>query len=108
MRTEQRTSANPPSELSRRNRNTDDDLHVAVQHRDRRDDLLDPQPGDAPSTTSPLDCTTHATPTGIDVDRRKRPHLQGAPGTFTVFRVLDAAVRTGRLHGRLGLTDARG
>ncbi|MET7355235.1 DUF5990 family protein [Streptomyces mirabilis] len=41
-------------------------------------------------------------------------------GTFTMFRrakllldavstdVLDAAVRTGRLHGRLGLTDARG
>ncbi|MFF9055757.1 DUF5990 family protein [Streptomyces erythrochromogenes] len=107
-------------------------VHVAVQRRDRPAELLDPQPGDAPSATWTLECTTVATPAGTDV---KGPYVQGRPGsrfvylswnavdeagTFTMFRraklmldavpapVLDEAVRTGLLVGRLGLTDACG
>ncbi|MEU1198722.1 DUF5990 family protein [Streptomyces sp. NPDC005813] len=107
-------------------------IHVAVQRRTRRDELLDPQPGDATSATWTLRCTVAAAPTGTDV---KGPYIQGGPGerfiylswgtvgeqgTFTMFRrakillgavpadVLDTAVRTGLLVGRLGLTDAHG
>ncbi|MFF2506541.1 DUF5990 family protein [Streptomyces sp. NPDC058067] len=107
-------------------------IHVAVQRRDRRTELLDPQPGDAPSASWTLKCTTTAPPTGTDV---KGPYLQGRPGdrfiylswgtvdeagTFTMFRraklmldavpaeTLTAATRTGLLVGRLGLTDACG
>ncbi|MEU2607703.1 DUF5990 family protein [Streptomyces albus] len=108
-------------------------IHVAVQRRERRDELLHPQPGDAPSATWTLDCTTAVSPTGTDV---KGPYIQGRPGgrfiylswgtvdeagTFTMFRraklmldavpteVLDtAAAHGGLLVGRLGLTDARG
>ncbi|WP_316756377.1 DUF5990 family protein [Streptomyces herbicida] len=107
-------------------------IHVAVQRRDPRTALLDPQPGDATSASWTLECTTHASPTGTGV---KGPYVQGRPGgrfiylswgtvdeagTFTMFRrakllldavptdVLDAAARSGMLHGRLGLTDARG
>ncbi|MER7733890.1 DUF5990 family protein [Streptomyces erythrochromogenes] len=107
-------------------------VHVAVQRRDRPAELLDPQPGDAPSATWTLECTALAAPAGTDV---KGPYVQGRPGsrfvylswnavdeagTFTMFRraklmldavpapVLDAAVRGGLLVGRLGLTDAYG
>ncbi|MFD9408241.1 DUF5990 family protein [Streptomyces sp. NPDC059989] len=107
-------------------------IHVAVQRRDRPAELLDPQPGDAASATWTLECTTSGSPTGIDV---KGPYVQGRPGSrfiylswgtiddtasFTMFRraklmldavpvpVLDAAVRSGLLVGRLGLTDACG
>jgi hypothetical protein len=107
-------------------------IHVAVQRRDRRTELLDPQPGNAPVASWTLECTTTASPTGTDV---KGPYVQGRPGdrfiylswgtvdeagTFTMFRraklmldaipakTLNAATRTGLLVGRLGLTDARG
>jgi len=107
-------------------------IHVAVQRRDRRAELLDPHPGDAVSATWTLECTTASSPTGTDV---KGPYVQGRPGgrfiylswgtvdgsgTFTMFRrtklmldavpaeVLDAATRTGLMVGRLGLTDACG
>ncbi|WP_405590233.1 DUF5990 family protein [Streptomyces sp. NBC_01092] len=107
-------------------------IHVAVQRRDRPAELLDPQPGDAPSATWTLECTTTATPTGIDV---KGPYVQGRlggrfiylswgtvddAGAFTMFRraklmldavpaeVLDACTRSGLLVGTLGLTDACG
>ncbi|MGW5201237.1 DUF5990 family protein [Streptomyces spiralis] len=107
-------------------------VHVGVQRRDRRTELLAPQPGDAPSASWTLECTTTASPTGIDV---KGPYVQGRPGdrfiylswgtvdeagTFTMFRraklmldavpaeTLTAATRTGLLVGRLGLTDACG
>ncbi|MDF6040871.1 DUF5990 family protein [Streptomyces sp. JH14] len=107
-------------------------IHVAVQRRDRRAELLDPQPGDAASATWTLECATVASPTGTDV---KGPYVQGRPGgrfiylswgtvdasgAFTMFRraklmldavpseVLDAAARGGLLVGRLGLTDACG
>ncbi|KFG02036.1 hypothetical protein IQ62_04895 [Streptomyces scabiei] len=107
-------------------------LHVAVQRRDRPAELLEPQPGDAPSATWTLECTTSTSPTGIEV---KGPYVQDRlgrrfvylswgevdeSGTFTMFRraklmldavpadVLATAARDGLLVGRLGLTDAQG
>lgn len=108
------------------------DLHVAVQRRDRPAELLDPQPGDAPSATWTLPCTATSSPEGTDV---KGPYVQDRlgrrfiylswgtvdeSGVFTMFRraklmldavpaeVLAAAAREGLLVGRLGLTDAHG
>ncbi|MGW1799557.1 DUF5990 family protein [Streptomyces sp. NPDC001984] len=105
-----------------------ENIHVAVQRRNRPAELLDPQPGDAPSASWTLECSS----AGGDV---KGPYVQGRPGerflylswgtvdasgAFTMFRraklmlgavpadVLDAAVRTGLLVGRLGLTDPCG
>ena len=107
-------------------------IHVAVQRRARRNEVLGIQPGDADSATWTLSCTSAATPTGTDI---KGPYVQGRPGerfiylswgtvdepgTFTMFRraklllgaipddVLASAVQTGLLVGRLGLTDAHG
>ncbi|KOU38700.1 monooxygenase [Streptomyces sp. WM6373] len=107
-------------------------VHVAVQRRDRPAELLDPQPGDAAAVGWTLECTAVATAAGTDV---KGPYVQGRPGarfvylswnavdeagTFTMFRrakllldavpapVLDEAVHSGLLVGRLGLTDACG
>jgi hypothetical protein len=109
-----------------------DNIHVAVQRRDRPAELLEPQPGDAASATWTLECTATASPTGTDV---KGPYVQDRlgrrfiylswgtvdeSGTFTMFRraklmldsvpaeVLAAAAREGLLVGRLGLTDACG
>lgn len=109
-----------------------DNIHVAVQRRDRRDELLDPHPGDAASATWTLDCTATATDAGVDING---PYIQGRPGgrfvylswgtvdeagTFTMFRraklMLDAiapdtataAISSGRLLARLRLTDGRG
>lgn len=107
-------------------------LHVAVQRRDRPAELLGPQPGDAPSATWTLECTTSASPAGTEVagpyvqDRLGRRFVYLSWGTvdgagvFTMFRraklmldavpadVLAAAARDGLLVGRLGLTDAQG
>ncbi|MEV8093251.1 DUF5990 family protein [Kitasatospora sp. NPDC085879] len=107
-------------------------IHVAVQRRGRPDELLDPQPGDAPAATWTLECTATRTPRGIDL---RGSHIQGGPharfvylswgsvdaaGAFAVFRraklMLDAvdpdtaaaAVDSGLLVARLGLTDGRG
>lgn len=107
-------------------------IHVGVQRRGRPDDLLDLHPADAPSASWTLECTTTVVPRGLDL---RGPHIQGRPGgrfvylswgavdasgVFTLFRraklmldavppgVLGAAVRSGRLVARLGLTDARG
>ncbi|MFI5984563.1 DUF5990 family protein [Streptomyces sp. NPDC051555] len=109
------------------------DVHVAVQRRGRADELLDPQPGDAPSATWVLECT--ATPTGSGVVDITGPYVQGRPaerfvylswdtvdaaGSFTMFRraklmlgdvppdTVGAALRSGVLRARLGLTDGRG
>jgi len=107
-------------------------IHVGIQRRNRRDELLDLVPGDAPSATWTMACTpTHAS-TGVDL---KGPYIQGPPGgrfiylswgtvddagLFTLFRraklwldaipsaVVDDAVELGRLVGRLGLTDHKG
>ncbi|QES51839.1 monooxygenase [Streptomyces venezuelae] len=107
-------------------------VHVAVQRRDRPAELLDPQPGDAASAVWTLECTTTASPLGVDV---KGPYVQGRPGNrfvylswgtvddagaFSMFRraklmlagvparTLDAAGHSGLLVARLGLTDACG
>lgn len=107
-------------------------LHVAVQRRDRPAELLAPQPGDAPSATWTLECTTSTSPTGTEI---KGPYVQDRlgrrfiylswctadePGTFTMFRraklmldtisadVLTTAARDGLLLGRLGLTAPQG
>ncbi|MER6437882.1 DUF5990 family protein [Streptomyces sp. NPDC001185] len=107
-------------------------IHVAVQRRDRPAELLDPQPGDAPSATWTLPCTATASPAGTRVqgpyvqDRLGRRFVYlswgtvDEPGVFTMFRraklmldavppeVLAAAAREGLLVGRLGLSDAHG
>ena len=107
-------------------------VHVGVQRRDRRNELLELHPGDAPSAVWTLECTTVATSAGVDI---KGPYIQGRPGgrfiylswgtvdaagAFALFRrakllfdaispdVLNAAVESGRLTARLGLTDAEG
>ena len=103
-------------------------IHVGVQRKNRRDELLDLHPGDAASAEWTLDCSVD----GTDI---RGPHIQGRPGErfiylsrgtvdddgrFTPFRraklmladvptdVLDAAASSGTLVGTLGLTDAKG
>jgi hypothetical protein len=107
-------------------------IHVGVQRRERRDELVGLHPGDAPAATWELEATATASDAGWDL---RGPYVQGRPGgrfvylswgtvdqakMFTMFRraklwfdgiapdVLDAAVKHGLLVGRLGLTDARG
>jgi hypothetical protein len=107
-------------------------VHVAVQRRGRRDELLGRVPGDAPAASWTLDTTVASRLGRLDLTS---PFIQGPPsarfiylsrGTvgdnqeFTLFRraklwldgvppaVLDQAIGTGLLIGRLGLTDAKG
>jgi hypothetical protein len=103
-------------------------VHVGVQRKNPRDELLDIHPGDARSATWTLECSVD----GTDV---RGPHIQGRPGDrfiylswgnvddesrFVMFRraklmladvpadVLAAAAASGTLTGTLGLTDAKG
>ncbi|MFD0531359.1 DUF5990 family protein [Kitasatospora arboriphila] len=98
----------------------------------RPEELLGLQPGDAPSASWTLRCTAVRGPRGVDL---RGPHLQGGPyarfvhlswgtvdacGGFTMFRraklmldavapeTVEAAVASGLLVARLGLTDGRG
>ncbi len=107
-------------------------IHVAVQRRERRDELLDPQPGDAASARWTFDCTAAVGENGMDLKGR---YIQGPPGgrfvylswgtvdeaeAFTLFRraklmlddinpaTVESALRSGLLVARLGLTDAKG
>ena len=107
-------------------------VHVGVQRRNQRDELLGLVPGDASLAVWTLDCNAVALSTGVDL---KGPYIQGPPGGrfiylswgtvddaggFTLFRraklwldavpptVLDSAVDRGLLVGRLGLTDRKG
>jgi hypothetical protein len=108
-------------------------IHVGVQRRGKRDELLGVVPGDAPDATWTLEATVTPAPDGsADL---KGPYIQGppggrfiylnwgtvdAPGTFDMFRraklwleavpppVLRSAVEQGVLVGLLGLTDATG
>jgi hypothetical protein len=107
-------------------------IHVGVQRRNRRDELLGLVPGDAPAARWTVDCAAIPSPGGFDL---KGPYIQGPPGGrfiylswgtvaeaggFTLFRraklwfdaipaaVLDSAVSLGQLVGRLRLTDAKG
>lgn len=109
-----------------------DNVHVAVQRRDRPAELLDPQPGDAVSASWNLECVAELSPDGVVVTGPYVQHRMGlrfvylswgtvdAAGLFTMFRraklmldsvpddVLAAAAPDGLLVGRLGLTDANG
>ena len=107
-------------------------IHVGVQRRSRRDELLGLVPGDASSATWTVDCNAVTSPTGVDL---KGPYIQGPPGgrfiylswvtvdnakSVTLFRraklwfdaipssVIDRALESGVLVGRLGLTDRKG
>jgi hypothetical protein len=107
-------------------------IHVAVQRRNRRGELLGLTAGNAASATWTIDCVPVGTPTGFDV---KGPYIQGPAGArfiylswgtvdgarnFELFRraklwldcipaeVVASAVDEGLLVGRLGLTDGKG
>ena len=107
-------------------------IHVGVQRRNQRDQLLDLVPGDATFATWTLDCTAVPSPSGVDF---RGPYIQGPPGgrfiylswgtvddanVFKLFRraklwfdaiptsVIDSALESGVLVGRLGLTDRKG
>jgi hypothetical protein len=111
-------------------------IHVGIQRRGKRDELLGLTPGDAPTVTWAFECQLcgEADPNGIASDI-KGPYIQGPPGgrfiylnwvtiddagTARLFRraklwldgvppaVLGEAARTGLLVGRLGLTDPKG
>jgi hypothetical protein len=108
------------------------DVRVGVQRRNRRDELLGLVRGDAPSGTWALECTASRLASGVDL---KGPHIQGPPGgrfvylswvnadeaeNLALFRraklwlnaipteVIDSALESGVLVGRLGLTDGKG
>ena len=107
-------------------------VHVGVQRRNRRDELLGLVPGDASSATWTMACEVIRSATGVDL---KGPYIQGPPGgrfiylswgtvddadQFRLFRraklwldgipadVVDRAEDGGLLVGRLGLTDRKG
>jgi Family of unknown function (DUF5990) len=111
-------------------------IHVGIQRRGKRDELLGLTPGDAPAATWTIDCQlgSRADP-GNPMADVKGPYIQGPPagrfiylnwvtvddaGAASLFRraklwidgvppaVLDEAARTGLLVGRLGLTDSKG
>jgi hypothetical protein len=103
-----------------------------VQRRGQHAELLNVVRGDADVARWVMECTPSVTDAGIDL---RGPYIQGPPGgrfiylnwgtldgagQFSLFRrakllfsaiapeVLAAAVASGTLVGRLGLTDARG
>jgi hypothetical protein len=108
-------------------------VHVAVQRRNKRDELLGITPGDAPSATWVMDCVAAPAPAGgVDL---KGPFIQGPPGARFIYLnwvtidhagearlfrraklwldavppgVLTQAQEQGVLVGRLGLTDSKG
>lgn len=111
-------------------------IHVGVQRRARRDELLGLTPGDAACATWTLECQLGAAVRpGESATDVRGPYIQGPPGgrfiylnwvtvdeagNLRLFRraklwldgvppdVLGEAARTGQLIGRLGLTDAKG
>jgi Family of unknown function (DUF5990) len=107
-------------------------IHVGVQRRARPHELLELIRGDAPSARWTLECEVSSSPKGPDI---KGLYIQGPPGgrfiylswvtgdddgVLTMFRraklwlesvpadVLDRAMASGVLVGRLGLTDEKG
>lgn len=109
-----------------------ENIHVAVQRKDRPAELLDLQPGDADAVSWDLECEPRTGPDGIELHGRHIQNRLGgrfvylswgsvdADGGFHMFRraklmlrdvdpaVLAAAVESGMLVGRLGLTDPKG
>ena len=53
-------------------------IHVGVQRKNRRDELLDLHPGDAASAEWTLDCSVD----GTDI---RGPHIQGRPGERFIY-----------------------
>jgi len=109
-----------------------ENIHVGVQRRGKRDELLGLTPGDARTAKWTLHCDLVQTAGGVDL---KGPYVQGRPferfiylswgavdaaGGFNMFRraklwldaipvdVMRAATGSERLVARLGLTDAKG
>ncbi len=108
-------------------------IHVGVQGRNRPNQWLDLQPGDALAVMWNLDCDAATVADGmLDV---RGSHIQGGPGrrfiylawgemdgsgTFRMFRraklwldgvdaaTAEAAIAAGTLTAQLGLTDAKG
>src|SRR3989442_3926593 len=107
-------------------------IHVGVQRRNNRGELLGLVPGDASSATWTLECNAVRSSSGHDLTG---PYIQGPPGgrfiylswgtvdaaqKFQLFRraklwldavppgVLDRALVARTLVGRLGLTDGKG
>lgn len=107
-------------------------VHVAVQRRNRRDELLGLTPGNATSASWTIDCVAVSTTSGFDL---KGPYIQGPRGArfiylswgtvddaknFELFRraklwldcidseVVASAMDHGLLVGRLSLTDHNG
>ena len=111
-------------------------IHVAVQRRGKRDELLGLTAADAPAATWTIECqlSGDTEPDGPTTDV-KGPYVQGPPGARFIYlswvtvddagpvrlfrraklmldgippTVLDEAGRTGLLIGRLALTDSKG
>ncbi|WP_067691443.1 DUF5990 family protein [Nocardia jejuensis] len=106
-------------------------IHIAVQRKDRPQELLDLQPGDAPQVSWTLEAEPADTSAGIVL---RGPYIQSRGGpfvylnwgelaadtTFTMFRraklwldaiepaTMAAALDVGTLIARLDLTDAEG
>lgn len=106
-------------------------VHVGVQRRNRRDELLGLVAGDAAGAQWVLDCEAARTADGLDL---RGPHIQGPPGKRFIYlswgsvdgtgfhllrrakllldavpaSVLDGALESGVLVGQLGLTDGKG
>jgi len=107
-------------------------IHVGVQRRNQREELLGLVPGDAPAATWTLDCDVVSSPAGLDL---KGSYIQGPrggrfiylpwgtlddAGSFALFRraklwldaipaaVLDHAADLGVLVGQFGLIDRTG
>jgi hypothetical protein len=110
------------------------DVHVGLQRRGKRDELLGVVPGDAPDASWTVDATVRPAAGGGAADL-SGPYIQGPPGgrfiylnwgtagqpgAFEMFRraklwleavppeVVRAAAERGVLVGRLALTDSSG
>jgi hypothetical protein len=122
------SSCGPSPDVPQGHRN----IHVGVQHRNRREELLGLVSADAATASWTLDCSVDVKGATPDVTG---PYIQGRPGerfiylswitvdahSATMFRraklwldsgvpneTLILAARHGELLGRLGLTDAKG
>jgi Family of unknown function (DUF5990) len=79
------------------------DIHVGVQRKNRRDELLDLHPGDADSAVWTLDCSVQGVGLRFRLFRRAKLMLEDVPAD-----VRDSAATSGLLVGSLRLTDAKG
>lgn len=84
-------------------------IHVGVQRRERCEEFLDLQPGDAAAATRALEATARATASGWDL---RGPYVQGRPGGRFIclsWGTVDDGVFTTFRRGKLwfnGITPA--